>query len=603
MRMLASLALICTTLAAQAQTCRPAADEVARAAAACAAEVTQTCLYTLAIDAALMDAARDESASLLNDIAVGQATSGDAEGAARTLLLTTPNFFGLAAVGRTEEAIDALAAVMEDAGFKTMEVDPPDIGDQKLSETNQFLAVGDPDRALSTALSIPINDEGAQYDALRAIIHHYLIRQDFAAAARIVPQIISYYGREGALLAVVDSWSTSGETTDVIAFIDQFADPQGQTRARLVLMKALIVQGDVDAAKVQLDLIFTTVVAAEPPPAFGLEVLSTSADLALRASESNIAEQHAEAAFRLYGRPRVFRGAEDRPDEPSRIDLLRLGTVLHLLGQTGKASTLLAKASEPYPESLLSNLRPAHLAALLVAQIRINDRDAADATIQQLLAMDESLVKGTTVLHHAAMELVELGFLQDAVQIAMFLEDRLGDDLIFVIDEDPALLYAAIVTKDPSLASELMTDTLGTRVHFRLLLALARALQAKGETAQAQAVLSSLADNHKMRDEADTGFDGDPICAGVAIALTQDSLGFAEAAAFTRQQGLALADAATDPATRAADLIALGVSFPASVKARDDQRNRGVQTPAVEHGIPESTANSILHGLRCLAYL
>ena len=44
--------------------------------------------------------------------------------------------------------------------------------------------------------------------------------------------------------------------------------------------------------------------------------------------------------------------AQGAPDAAkAQLDLLRLGTVLHLLGEGGKALPLLAKASEPYPES------------------------------------------------------------------------------------------------------------------------------------------------------------------------------------------------------------------------------------------------------------
>jgi tetratricopeptide (TPR) repeat protein len=494
------------------------------------------------------------------------------------------------AVGRTEDATAAFKAALEDAGFETIEEESPDIGEQKLSVAKRLVFVGDVDRALSIALSIPINDQASQSEALQAIVDYHLTGQDFAAAARIVPRIINEFDREKVLLAVVKAWSAAGERDGVKALINEFADVKGQSNARIVFAEALITQGATDDAKAQLDLILAAVLTADSSSALGLELLSKSADLALRAGETKIAITHAEAAFKTYGRPRVFRGAEGRPDKPSRVDLLLLGTVLHLLGQTGKASTLLAKAAEPYPESPFFNLPSEYLAALLVAQIRIDDRNGADATIRQLLAMDDGLIHGTTALHHAAMELVELGFLQDAVQIAMLLEDRLGEDLLFISDEDPAALYAVIVAKDPSLGPELMTDTLGTRVHFQLSLALARALQAKGETVQAQAVLASLADQHQARDEADADFDSDPICAGVAIALMQDSLGFTEDAAVTRHQGLALADAKTNPAARAADLIALAASFPTSVKAREDQ--------GIRAGLPLAVGQT----LRCLAY-
>jgi hypothetical protein len=99
---LASLALIFTAWAVKAETGPPTAGDVVRAAAACAAEVTQACLYTLAIDAALQDAARDDSAFLLNDIAIGQATAGDKAEAERTLSLTTPLAFWRSGGPRTQ---------------------------------------------------------------------------------------------------------------------------------------------------------------------------------------------------------------------------------------------------------------------------------------------------------------------------------------------------------------------------------------------------------------------------------------------------------------------------------------------------------------------
>jgi hypothetical protein len=217
------------------------------------------------------------------------------------------------------------------------------------------------------------------------------------------------------------------------------------------------------------------------------------------------------------------------------------------------------------------------LAALLVAQVRIGDPKAAETT-GQLLAMDDLLwSNGRRPLHQAALTLIDLGFLQDALRIADQLEPILRRDLLNFDGNDPAELYSAILAKDPSLASDVLKDSLGVRTHFLASLALARSLSAAGQAEKARDVLQALEADHQRRSQTQE-FAYQPLCAISAIALTQDDLGLAEDAAATRQHGLALANQQTERGKQIADLLILSASFPGQ------------------------DASSVSFGLNCLEY-
>jgi tetratricopeptide (TPR) repeat protein len=576
MRILAALALALTTMVAHAETGPPKAEEVARAKTACAAEVRQECLFVLVIDAALFSP--DDAEFILNDIALAQATAGDKAGAERTLTLTTPGFLALMALGRDAEAAVALEALAEKNGVTKGEAKPPKPGEVALDKIEELVTAGQIDQALSTALAMPEDLRASQSKALRLIVDHYIERQDFAAAARVVKQMnaeldefsaafagsfgVRYVDpRADALVAVVKAQAAAGDLAGAATLVDGMIDPRAQVNGRISLADAYFKAGATDDAKAQLDLILAIIQRLDLSVHFGLVELTQSADLAFLNGETPIARTHAELAYKTYSKPTVRRGAESSKAGPPRTDLLHLATVLQLVGLTDKGKALFAYASKPYEDSLFSTSAADHNTALLISQIRLDD-PKFKATIAELLAKEEAFwSNGLHALHKASLDLVELGFVTEALIIADQLELRLRDDLLHLDGHDPVELYSAILAKDPGLAPQVLTDKLSAKVHFGVSLALAQSLHASGQHTQARELLQNLGDDHKTPNKVEPELSY-PICVLRSIALTQETLGFKDDAAQSRQLGLALANLQTDPSARSIDLLILAASFP-----------------------------------------
>jgi hypothetical protein len=576
LRALAALTLLALTPPAAAQT-GPSPEEFATARTACTAEVQPHCLFLLATELALANPEGAEG--LLNDIAYAQATFGDTAAAERTLTLTTPNFAALAALGRNEEAAAALEAALLKAGFTKGEPEPEKPGDAELREVEKLLRTGQTGNALQTALALDDKLHGPKAKALRLVVDHHLAQADYAAAADVALQIevdkndamarlsVAFGGayddyRTNALAAVVGARARSGDLPGARALVNRLAEPRTQISARLELARAAFAAASHDTAKAELDLILATLRTMDDPLLFGTEVLAATADLALQHGESDIARQHAEAAYRIAIRPFIRRAGESRPLQPSRSALLQLATVLQLVGEIEKGQTLYQRGAVPYDKGLFFTQHGDQMTALFVAQVRLGDPKAAE-TRSKLLAMDGILGKdGRRPLHNAALQLVELGFLQEALLIADELEAVLRRDLLRFEGADPAELYAAILMKDLTLAPEILNASIGARAHFLASLALARSLFAAGQPGEARAVLAALPAEHQHRSAAEPEFLSNPVCASNAIALTQDDLSLTEDAAATRQRGLALATDAAEPVDQARNLLILAASFP-----------------------------------------
>jgi hypothetical protein len=573
--MRALAALLALTLPVAAQT-GPTPKEFAAARAACAAEVRPDCLLLLATEIAL---ANEGSEGLLNDIAYAQATTGDTAAAERTLTLTTPNFAALAALGRNEEAAAALEAALLKSGFTKGEPEPAKPGDAEVQVVKTRLKSGQPDAALAAALAIDDKLYGPRYEALRLIVDHHLEAGDFAAAADVALRMdvdtndrwaqfsVAFGGRyedprTNALAAVVAAQARSGDLPGAGALVNRLAEPRTQVSARLELARAAFAAASDDNAKAELDLILATLRTMDNPPVFGTEVLAQTADLALQHGAPDIARQHANAAYRIAMQPFIRRAGESRPPQPSRIALLQLATVLQLVGETKKGETLHQRGAVPYDKGLFFTQHGEQLTAVFVAQVRLGDPKAAEARAELLATEDFFGEVSRRPLHAAAMQLVELGFLQEALSIADELEAVLRRDLLRFEGADPAELYAAILTKDPTFAPQVLKETLGARAHFLVSLALARSLAAAGQPDDARAVFSALPAEHQRRSAAEPEFLSRPACALNAIALTQDELALHDDAAATRQSALALATGATDPAEQATNLLILAASFP-----------------------------------------
>jgi hypothetical protein len=578
--MRATAAFFALTLPVLAESGPPTTAEIAEAKADCAAEVRQDCLILLATEIALANPEATEA--VLNDIAFAQATLGDRAAAERTLALTTPGFPALAALGREEEAAAALKAKLEKAGLEVTEAQEPvtlgSTGELALNEVKQQLKAGDVDRALKTALSISENDHVSKPKALRAIVDHHIAAGDFAAAllvaknlepeaalAEMFHELTAGYNdpHSDALAAVATAQAATGDLDGAALLAASQTAPRARVSAHLALARIAFEAGKTDLAKAQLDLVLSGVRDLEPALVFGTMTLTQSADLALLHGQMDIARDHAEAAYRIGTRPSIRRGGEGGKTKPSNIILLQLATVLHLVGSTEKATALYDRAAVPYKEEPFSTLRSSHLAALLVAQIQLGDEKGAAETKAMLVAMDGiAWEDGKPFLHMAALSLIELGFLKQALDIADLLEPELRRDLLGFHGEGSAALYAAILTKDPDLAPEVLKDSLGAGAHFKASLALARSLSAAGRIDEARAVLNALPVEHERRVKADDKFHFDPVCVVAFIALTQDEIGLSADAAASRQQGLALARAKTAPTLQAGGLLIVASSFP-----------------------------------------
>jgi thioredoxin-like negative regulator of GroEL len=444
----------------------------------------------------------------------------------------------------------------------------------------RLLKTGKVDSAIGTALSIDDDDRAAKPAALRQIVDHHLADGSIDAAidvarlmeadpdgamAELFHDLTGQYNdqRSDALAAIIAAQAAAGDLEGATRLAEGLMEPRTRISARLALARAAFQTGATDLAKAQLVLVLSGVQALEPAPIFATMTLTESADLALRSGEMDIARTHAKAAYRAGTRPTVRRGGDSRPPAPSKMLLLNLATVLHLSGATDQAAPLLKRASVPYKDQGFSTLRSEQLATLLVAQVRLGDKEGAADTRAQLLAMDGiAWDDGRPFLHKAAVSLIDHGFLNEALAIADALEPGQRDDLLGFHGESPAALYAAILAKDPALAPEVLKDSLGARAHFIASLALARSLLAAGQPEKARNVLDSLPADHQRRALSEPKFLMNPICVLSFIALTEDELGLDADAEATRQEGLAFARAQSDPGNQTADILVLAASFP-----------------------------------------
>lgn len=576
MRSLATLALLLTAATAQAETGPPTAAEIAQAKADCAAEVTQDCLFVLALEAAL--STPDLAEFLLNDIAFAQATAGDTSGAERTLTFTTPGFLALMALGRDEEAAIAFKAFAEEIGGTVGTAEPLEPGEKELATVGQLVGAGRIDEALKTAQSIPEEGRSKQKEALRLIVDYHLERQDLEAAEAVAflippfdPSSPEYYfrldgayfdPRADALVAVVKARATAGDLKGAARLTNSLIDPRTSIMARLVLAEAYFKAELRDEAITQLDLILVGLPTMEQSPHFGLEELTQSADLALRFGESKIARRHADLAYKTYSKSTVRRAGRTDAERPSRDALLHLATVLQLLGQTGKSSTLFAKAQsrgddDPwllvFPHGDTLDLS----AALLVSQIRLDDPKAQE-TIRRLLDDPTRIGRtGLDILYTAALDLAELGLLEDALAIADQVEPLLRDDSFRMTADDPAKLYSAILAQDPGLAPRILTDSIEPVLKQKVSLSLARTLAQVGQTEKARSLLNGLVEEQMARTKPEESI----VCSYRSIALMQEKLAFHDDAAKSRALGLAYAAREASTEAQVADFLILAASF------------------------------------------
>lgn len=575
-RRLLTVAISLVGFAANAESGPPTPDELSRAGADCAAAVTQNCLMILSVEAAL---ASDSASYLLNEIAFAQAVSGNIAEAERTLSLTTPGPLALMALGRDAEADVAWKDFANSIGATTTNAESPNPDEVALDRIKRLIGIGNTDAALSTALEIPDKYRVTQAIALRLIVDYHLERRNFVAALQVARQMNSsfdelsaslsltlggrYVDQHGdALAAIVRAQAAAGDLPGAAAVVTGIIKPQARITARIELAAAYFKATKIAEARTQLDQILLEIQQLEPSPYFGLVELTRSADLAFLNGETPIARKFADLAYKTYTRPTVRRGGERGPPAPSRTDLVNLAVVLQLVGQVDKGRTLMSRAVKPYGDSLLGTAAAEQSAAVLVALVRLGDHNAT-TMIDDLLAKEEPFwSNGRHALHRAALDLAKLGFTVEALAIADALELRLRDDLLHLDGNDPAELYTAILVKDPSLASQVLTGKLSARTHFAVALGLARSLHAAGDDTKAQTVLQNLFSDHKDREPTDAQDDYETSCALRAIAFTQAVLGYNDDAALSRSTGLARANRQTDPAARSLELLILAASFP-----------------------------------------
>lgn len=311
MRTLAILALTLTTLAAQAETGPPTAEEVAGAKAECAAEVRQECLFVLALAAALEEARPRQLPRVLNQVAIAQAKAGDVVGADLTLTLTEAHESTLLALGRWDEAYATAERQFPNLAVELGSAE----GSFKNNMVWHMLGVNEVDRALATALSIP-DGWGERDHALFLIFKHHLDHQDFAAAtsAYDLMQDRDYPSRSRAFLALVEAYVKAGLVADAVATLNRTDSPKTEAQARLILAKALMERGSTEAAGTEFELVFASA-GREGLPDWGLSILIDAANLALSLGETVIARQHAEAALSItdHDRKQVSFGTSTMP--------------------------------------------------------------------------------------------------------------------------------------------------------------------------------------------------------------------------------------------------------------------------------------------------
>ena len=277
--------------------------------------------------------------------------------------------------------------------------------------------------ALSTALSIP-DGWGERDDALFVIFENHLSDRDFASATEVydLMQDPNSTNRNRAFLALAQAYVTAGRTADATAMLDRTDDPETEAKARLSLAKALAEADSTQAAKAQFDLILASATGRDrrAPPEWGLLVLIDTADLALSLGETAIARQHAEAAFAIIDQDIEDAGSWFIYNAATPVNLIRCATQLQLAGSSDKAAILFTAAALPPPERENGQQEMIRQIELLISQIRLQDRDAAEATLQQLLLLQDgpdARLLGN-LLERAALALVDYGLQSDAQQIA-----------------------------------------------------------------------------------------------------------------------------------------------------------------------------------------
>ncbi len=558
MRTLAALALTLTTLAAHAETGPPTQEEVAQAKATCAAEVRQDCLFTLAIDAVLASTDPDQVQTRLNHIATIQAIEGDVAGADRTLSLTKPDAMPLLALGRVDEARTALQRELADLETKNgTRVDGP-------LDTFLLIRMSIVDRS-DLALSTPLyeSSEGKieQIDPLPMMFSEHLEAGQVNDAAKIYTRMDKSDSKSSErFLRLVNALCDAGDLATAAGIITGFPDAETQAQARVVLAKAYLASGMVAEGKAELDQILANVTADSAYPHWTIAVLVQSAEVALQSGETAIARQHANTAFKSYDQQNKGRLSQDYIDTQLRI-FLHLAAMLDQVGSIGKASAILAKASQPTASSLFeSDNLIWHFDALYVTQVRIGDKAGAEATLQQLLQVGPHFSGAITP---AALELADLGFLAEARQIATLIVTAARNDEPGVSQKlgDAYAIYAAVLAKDPKLAPEVLQEDLGAWLHFKLSLDWARALDVAGQKTEAKTVLADLVEDHQSQFRQGSEPTGLTFCALPAIARDQAGLGFDQSAAIARQSSLAIAMQTGDGIQRSYHLIALAASF------------------------------------------
>jgi tetratricopeptide (TPR) repeat protein len=554
MRILA-LAMSLTTLVAHAETGPPTAEEFARAKAVCAAEVRQGCLFTLALVAALEEERPRELPWVLNQVAAAQAKAGDVAGAERTLTLTEADESTLLALGRWDEAY-----TVAERQFPNLAVEQGTAeGSFKITMVRQMLVVGELDLALTTALSIS-DGWGERDRALFLIFEKHLSNRDFAGAvaAYDLMQDRDSPHRGRALLALAEAYATAGQTAEVTALLDRADDPKTKAQARLLTARALHTAGSLEDAEAQFAEVFASATGREGMQEWGLSVLIASADLALSLGKATIARQNAEAAFEVIDQARQSAGSLHAYNTSNPANLIRVATLLQLTGSSDMAAVLFEKASSPSRKPEDRDRKAWRLKEFLISQLRLKDKDAADATLQELLSLGDGAPAWAVNegLRDAGLALVDYGLLLDAQKIAEQLE---------TLPYAGGMSYGinmALLAKDPMLAPALLPGIRSPYLHVEVSIAWAQTLYGSGQMAKSKKVFQSLVDDHAGRDDADYPLPSYRTQAMAQIAKAQDSLGFADEAASTRLRGLSFADKDMVPSLRVTALLSLAASFP-----------------------------------------
>lgn len=555
--MRALLCLVVLALPMMAAAGPPTAEDLASAKADCAVEVQQDCLFVLAIGAALTEERADPSDRALNIVATAQARAGDAAGADRTLSFASADEGSLLALGRWDEAYAVAERQFPDLIVEQGSAE----GSFKITMVRHMLAANDIDRAFATALSIQ-DGWGERDAALFLIFNHHLETGDLAAAAAVqdLMRELDSSIRNKAFLALIDANAAAGQMTEAAALLDsRDADPETVTQARLRLAKSLFAAGQPAKATAQFDLVLASAsgVGERGQPDWGVPALIDAANLALSLGETTLARPFAEAAFSAIDEDRANVGSWFVNTTANPINLIRVATLLQLVGASDKAAILFADAAMPPTRPENSQQEMLRKVEMLVSEFRLKDSDAAQVTLQQLMQVEDgpdAWLLGD-FLSRAGLALVDHGLLADAQQVAEALET-----LPYGRGTSHAV-YMALLARDPALAPGLLPGIRGAYLQVEVSVIWARSLAASGDLAKAQAVLQALAEDHAGRGNEDYPLPSYRTQAMAEIAKAQDSLGFADGATATRARGLAFAGEDMVSGLRVDALLSLAASF------------------------------------------